>query len=35
VRQELSNTNTDVFLPKYELMLEKYFKRLAEADPNE
>jgi hypothetical protein len=31
-RQELSNTNTDVFLPKYELMLEKYFKRLSEAD---
>lgn len=32
LRQELSNTNSDAFLPKYELMLEKYFKRLAEGD---
>jgi hypothetical protein len=35
LRQELSNTNSDAFLPKYELMLEKYFKRLAEGDRNE
>jgi hypothetical protein len=35
LRQELSNSNTDAFLPKYEMMLEKYFKRLAEAESNE
>ncbi|MEX2025804.1 MAG: hypothetical protein WEH44_00865 [Pirellulaceae bacterium] len=29
-RKHLSNVNADVFLPKYELMLEKYFKRLGE-----
>jgi hypothetical protein len=34
-REQLSNTNTDAFLPKYELLLEKYFKRLAETDSNE
>lgn len=33
-RKHLSNVNTDVFLPKYELMLEKYFKRLGEEDAN-
>ncbi|MEX2140320.1 MAG: hypothetical protein WD894_13740 [Pirellulales bacterium] len=34
-RKHLANVNTDVFLPKYELMLEKYFKRLGEEDANE
>jgi hypothetical protein len=34
-RQHLRNMNTDVFLPKYELMLEKYFKRLSEEDHSE
>jgi hypothetical protein len=31
-RQQISNSATDEFLPKYERMLEKYFKRLAEED---
>jgi hypothetical protein len=35
VREHLSNVKTDAFLPKYELMLEKYFKRLGEADAGE
>jgi hypothetical protein len=35
VRDKLSNVNADAFLPKYELMLEKYFKRLGEADAAE
>jgi hypothetical protein len=34
-RQHLGNVNTNVFLPKYELMLEKYFKRLSEQDSRE
>jgi hypothetical protein len=34
-RQHLTNMNTDVFLPKYELMLEKYFKRLSEESAKE
>jgi hypothetical protein len=35
VREHLRNMNTDVFLPKYELMLEKYFKRLGEEQASE
>jgi hypothetical protein len=35
VRDQLANVKTDAFLPKYELMLEKYFKRLGEADAAE
>jgi hypothetical protein len=35
VRDRLGNAKTDTFLPKYELMLEKYFKRLGEADADE
>jgi hypothetical protein len=35
VRDHLANVNADTFLPKYELMLEKYFKRLGEADAGE
>jgi hypothetical protein len=35
VREHLRSVNTDVFLPKYELMLEKYFKRLGEEGANE
>lgn len=35
VRDRLSNVNAEAFLPKYELMLEKYFKRLGEADAAE
>jgi hypothetical protein len=34
-RKHLANMNKDVFLPKYEIMLEKYFKRLGEDDANE
>jgi hypothetical protein len=34
-RKHLSNVNTTVFLPKYELMLEKYFKRLSEQDTSQ
>ncbi len=29
-REAIANSATDVFLPKYELLLEKYFRRLAE-----
>ena len=35
VRKHFSNVKTDAFLPKYELMLEKYFKRLGEANAGE
>jgi hypothetical protein len=35
VRDRLTNVNADAFLPKYELLLEKYFKRLGEADSAE
>jgi hypothetical protein len=34
-RKHLSNVSTTVFLPKYELMLEKYFKRLSEQDTSQ
>jgi hypothetical protein len=32
-RKHVATVNPDAFLPKYELMLEKYFKRLGEANP--
>jgi len=35
VREHLSNTKADAFLPKYQVMLEKYFKRLGEVDAAE
>jgi hypothetical protein len=35
VREHLGNVTSDAFLPKYELMLEKYFKRLGETDTGE
>jgi hypothetical protein len=31
-RQQIPNNYTEEFLPKYELLLEKYFKRLGEED---
>jgi hypothetical protein len=35
VREHLGNVTSDAFLPKYELMLEKYFKRLGESNAAE
>ena len=35
MRKHIANVTSDTFLPKYELMLEKYFKRLGEDDSSE
>jgi hypothetical protein len=35
MRKHIANVKSDAFLPKYELMLEKYFKRLGEENENE
>jgi hypothetical protein len=34
-RSHLRNAQIDSFLPKYELMLEKYFRRLSEDDASQ
>jgi hypothetical protein len=32
-REQMLQTSPEQFLPKYELMIEQYFKRLAEEQP--
>jgi hypothetical protein len=35
IREQMMQTSVDEFLPKYELLIEKYFQRLSEEEnPN-